>query len=435
MQKKVARLPTSRPNKFRWQARYTILSILLVTCVVSFMDRMAISVAIPYIAIDFHLNPTAMGMVLGIFFASYALAQIPGGLLADRFGVRRVATAAMLWWSAFTAITGAATHLTQMLVARFCFGLGEGVFPTCAFKTIAVWFPKQERATANAVMLASGSIGAALAPLVVVQIVSVLGWRAVFYSLCLPGVLVSLLFWLFISDKPAQSRHISPGELVELQESGVATGAAPQAPVSFFAILRQQTVLSYCVIYFLFDIAYWGFSNWLPTYLVKARGFSMLQMGVAASLPQLAGVAGSVLGGWISDRHFSDNRRVPIVAAQLLSALFLYLTFAARSAPMVVLCQTLAGFCLNGFFTAFWAIPMNTVSPQSMGVTSGVINTAGQTAAFVSPLLVGFLVGVGGGNFALTFVLLVVSVLASCATVLAIPGRLHPQPAIDLKLQ
>src|SRR6186713_336464 len=104
---------------FQWQARHTVLTILFITWIVSAMDRMAMSVAIPYIAADFHLSPQASGLVMSVFYAGYAISQIPGGLLADRFGARRVATLAMVWWSAFTAITGAATNLIQMVVVRF----------------------------------------------------------------------------------------------------------------------------------------------------------------------------------------------------------------------------------------------------------------------------------------------------------------------------
>src|SRR5690349_8670127 len=116
-------------NTFRWQARHTVLSILFATWIVSYLDRIVMSVAIPYIAADYHLSPLAMGIVMSVFFAGYSISQIPGGVLADKFGVRKVATLAMLWWSVFTAATGAAGNLTQMLIIRFVFGLGEGVFP------------------------------------------------------------------------------------------------------------------------------------------------------------------------------------------------------------------------------------------------------------------------------------------------------------------
>jgi sugar phosphate permease len=411
---------------FQWKARYTVLSILFIVWIVSFIDRMVMSVAIPYIAVDYHLSPLAMGVVMSAFFAGYSISQIPGGLLADIFGVRRVATIAMLWWSVFTAFTGAAANLTQMLIARFVFGLGEGVYPACGFKTIAVWFPKKERATANAIRWAAGPLGAALAPLAVVPIVSHWGWRAVFYSLFLPGVLISLFFWIFISDKPSESSRVSAEELVEIEENGAVAGQNSEPKVSFLKILKEPNVLKCFFVLFTVDIAYWGFTSWLPTYLVKARGFSMVQMSVAASLPHFAGAVGSIFGGWVSDKYFSSNRRIPIVAMQLISALLLYLTFSANSATMLVICQTLTGLCMNIFFTAFWALPMNTVPKQLMGVTSGFINMAGQIAAFISPIVVGYLVGAAGGNYDLSFMFLIVSLLVSCAIVFTLPSKFQP---------
>jgi sugar phosphate permease len=409
----------------RWKARHTVLSILFITWIVSTMDRMAMSVAIPYIAADFHLGAVASGLVMSAFYAGYATSQVPGGLLADRFGVRRVATLAMLWWSAFTAMTGAVTHLVQMLIVRFVFGLGEGMFPACALKTIAVWFPKKERATANAIMLASNPLGVALAPLAVVGIMSFGGWRSVFYSLFLPGLLVSLCFWIFIPDRPAQSHRVSPEELVEI-EDGAAQDS--QAKPTLLCVLQQPGVLKYFCVLFTFDIAFWGFTAWLPTYLVQARGFSMLQMGVAASLPYFAGTVGSVLGGWVSDSYFSNNRRMPIVLSQLLAALFLYLTFTAGTAGMLVVWQTLTGFFFLSVFSAFWALPMNTVPRSLMGVAGGFINMAGQAAAFVSPLLVGYLVGAAGGSFDHTFMFLIAALLVSSTIALTLPGKMQRAP-------
>jgi len=410
---------------FQWKARHTVLSVLFIAWIVSFMDRIAMSVAIPYIAVDYHLSPLAMGVVMSVFFAGYSISQIPGGLLADIFGVRRIATIAMLWWSAFTAITGAAANLTQMVIIRFVFGLGEGMFPACTFKTIAVWFPKKERATATAMVLASNSLGAALAPLAVVGIISLWGWRAVFYALFLPGVLISLLFWLFIPDKPSESSRVSPEEVVEIEESDVVPTQNSETKTNNLEILKEPNVWKYFFALFTFDLAYWGFLTWLPTYLVKARGFSSVQMGVAASLPFFAGTVGSVLGGWASDKFFSNNRRMPIVASQLLTALLLYLTFAANSVTMLVICQTLVGFFISCFFSVFWALPMNTIPKRFMGVTGGFINMAGQIAAFSSPIFIGYLVGVARGNFNLTFTFLIVSLLVSCAIVFTIPSNLE----------
>ena len=115
-----------------WRPRHTVLSILFATWIVSLMDRMVMSVAIPYIAKDFRLSPLEMGVTLSAFYATYALSHIPGGYLADKVGIRKVATVAMLWWSVFTGLTGATASIAQMLTTRLLFGVGEGVFPACA---------------------------------------------------------------------------------------------------------------------------------------------------------------------------------------------------------------------------------------------------------------------------------------------------------------
>jgi len=276
-------------------------------------------------------------------------------------------------------------------------------------------------------VLASNSLGAALAPLAVVGIISVWGWRAVFYSLFLPGVLMSLLFWKFIPDKPSKSSRVSPKELAEIEGGDDVATQSSETKVKLIEIIREPNVLKYFFVLFTFDLAYWGFLTWLPTYLVRARGLSAAQMGVAASLPFFAGVVGSVLGGWVSDKYFSNNRRIPIVGSQLATALLLYLTFAANSVTMLVTYQTLAGFFISCFLSVFWALPMNTVPKKFMGVTGGFINMAGQIAAFSSPIVIGYLVSIAGGHFNLTFTFLIASLLVSCALVFTIPSKLQIQ--------
>jgi MFS family permease len=344
-------------------------------------------------------------------------------MLADRFGVRRVATAAMLWWSLLTAVTGATANFVQMGLVRFAFGLGEGVFPPCAFKTIAVWFPRQERATANAIMMASNPLGLALSPLVAVAIMSLWGWRAAFYVLIIPGLMVSLLFWFFVPGRPAD------GAVMRDEEPDEGAEPPAGAKTDLARILRQPDLVKYFLILFTFDIANWGFTTFLPTYLVKIRGFSMVRMGVVASLPFFAGTAGYILGGWLSDRYFRTNRRTPIVTAQMAAALLLYLTYTAHSTAMLVTCQTLAGFFLGSFFAAFWAFPMNTIPKKRMGGASGFINMAGQIAAFITPLCIGSLVQAAGGSFAPAFMLLIGSLLVSGALALLLPARVTPLPA------
>ena len=410
-------------RRMQIKTRHIVLSILFVAWILSTMDRMVMSVAVPYIATEYKLSPLASGAVMSVFFAGYSIAHIPGGILADLYGVRRIATLAMLWWSAFTALTGAAMNFAQLVAVRFTFGLGEGIFPASAFKTIAVWFPKEERATANALMLASNPLGVGLGPLVVVGIMSFWGWQAVFYSLLVPGMLVAFLFWAFVRNRPAESKLISSEEVNEIGVDQEESASIQRPREIFRRILKEPNVVKYFLVLFFFDIAYWGFTTWLPTYLVKARGFSMVQMGLAASLPFFAGIAGCVAGGWLSDNCFPQNRRVPIVASEIMSAFFLYMTFSATSIITLVLAQTLAGFFLNLFFSAFWAFPMNTVPRNLMGVASGFINMAGQVAAFMAPSIVGYLVEADGGEYLLAFSLLISALFVSSAVVGTLPRQ------------
>lgn len=410
----------------RWKVRHTVLSIICVTWIVTYIDRTAISLAMPYIAGDYHLSSFASGVVLGVFFAGYSISQIPGGLLADRYGVRGVATLSLVAWSVLTAITGAVTSVTQMVFSRLLFGLTEGLYPGCAFKTIAVWFPKAERATANAVMFAFGTIGSAVAPLVVVPVMSYWGWRPMFYCLLAPGIVMSILFWIYVPDRPSESSRVSPAEVLEIEgndDAGESSGLDVKARLA--AMLKQRNVLKYFLVLFAFDTAYWGYSTWLPMYLVKARGFSMLQMGAATSLPYLVGVAGCIAGGWVSDKYFSHSRRRLIAVTQLVPAVLLLLIFAAKTATSVVIYQSLAEFFLEAFFAAFWALPMNTVSKSLMGITAGFINMAGQIAALIAPIVIGYLVGSSGNNYASTFKFVTFALLISYAILITIPAKLE----------
>jgi MFS family permease len=151
-------------------------------------------------------------------------------------------------------------------------------------------------------------------------------------------------------------------------------------------------------------------------------------MGVAASLPALAGTVGCIFGGWISDRLFRDNRRLPVVVAPVLSALFLYLTLTTTSVTMVMIYQTISGLLLNIFFAAFWALPISAVPKERMGITSGVINTGGQLAGATSPIVVGALVSASGGRFGLTFGVLVICLILVGVIALTLPGRARPKP-------
>lgn len=192
----------------KWKSRYTAVSIVFLIWLVSYLDRMVMSVAIPYIGMEFFLTPVEMGFVMSAFFAGYALCQIPGGILADKFGAQKVMMAGIFWWSIFTGVTGLVGSFTTMILARIVFGIGEGITPSGTWKTLATWTPVKERGFANSIMLSTNALGPAIAPLFVVAIMAALGWRYAFYLLVIPGLILCFLIWKFLPDNPADKRGL-----------------------------------------------------------------------------------------------------------------------------------------------------------------------------------------------------------------------------------
>jgi sugar phosphate permease len=253
------------------------------------------------------------------------------------------------------------------------------------------------------------------------------GWRATFCILFIPGIITAGLLWLYLRDRPADNNKLSPQELLEIEGNDRTQVQSASKKLTIEQVMQERTVWQCFLVLFFYDLTVKGFSAWLPSYLVKARGFNMLHMGMAASLPYFAGTLCCILGGWISDKFFSNHRRVPIVATQLLSALFLYLTCTTNVIGLLVIYQTLTGACLAFFLSTFWTLPMNTIPKAVMGTAGGFINMAGQIAAVVSPLAIGYLVQISKGGFYSAFMFLIGAVLVSTAIVFTLKEQKAPQ--------
>jgi sugar phosphate permease len=402
--------------------RNIILILLFATWTLSYMDRMVMTVAMPYIAKDFDLTPVTMGYVMSAFFAGYALFQIPGGMIADKFGPRRTMATAVTWWSLFTAATAMAQSYVSLLVIRVLFGLGEASFPGASWKTLSTWFPKKERATANGFMMSSNALGPAIAPLFVVAVMATFGWRSVFSFLFIPGIIMAILLWIFVKDHPSQSKKISKEELKEIE---VISGEKDNntKKMSFKDVIKLPLVWQLLLIWFTFDITFWGFSSWVPTYLVQGRGFDMVKMGINSSIPFFAGTIGLIAGGYISDKFFVGRRKHLIIGSNIISAIFLYMTLTTSAATLAMVMLSFSGFFICMSFGAIWALPMNVLKPEVMGSSSAFINFGGQVAGFISPIVIGYLIEASGGNFNTAFYFLIFGVLASA--VLALTVREH----------
>ena len=401
-----------------------VICAVLFCYLVAWLDRMAISMALPYIGKEFNLSATALGGILSAFFIGYAGCQIPGGWLADKFGSRRVITSSLAVWSLFTALTGMVGNITHMLLVRFVFGAGEGVFPGPVWKIVGSWFSKKDRGTANSCVLTSTTLGPALTPLIVAPLLAVYGWRAVFYLLGAIGVVCVFVSWRYIVDKPEDFPGIKAEEVQSIREQRAADemisanleqSIAPKA--SFWELIKEPRIWVMFFGVFFLTVPIWGYMTWLPTYLVKVRGMNLTRMAVAASIPFFVATVGMLLSGWMSDKFFRGRRRYLVIVSELLGAICLYLFYTTPSAEYALLYQSLAAGFLFMALGSIWALPVIYLPENLMGSGSGFVNTGGQLGGLVAPLAIGMVIDWTGGNYDAAFKLLALSCIVSCTII------------------
>jgi len=412
------------------KAKYRVALVIMVCYLVAWLDRMCISMAIPFMMKDLEFSATAAGSIMGAFFLTYSLFQMPGGIVSDKIGPRKVISGALVWWSAFTAFTGMVSSLTNILTVRFLFGIGEGMFPAPVWKTIGNWFNKKERATANSVILSTVALGPAITPIIMAPIIANYGWRAAFYILGAAGFLCALLSWRYLSDTPRQCRDISPQELAEYEAERAAEAAAGDtklAKASLGQLLASPIIWVLFTVWFTLTIAMYGYMTWLPTYLMKVRGLSLMSAGVAASIPFFFAAIGTGISGWIMDKFFKNNGKVLIIIAELLGAFFLYQFFNVADNTAAQIYQCIAAFFLWMALGAFWSVAVLVIPEHLMGSGSGFVNTGGQFGGFIAPIAIGFMIDYFGGNFASGFNVLIGSTILSAAIVALFLNNRKPE--------
>ena len=276
--------------------RHGVLGLLVLLFAITYIDRVCISVAGPRIQEDLHIDPIGWGWVTAMFALAYCLFEIPTGALGDRTGPRRVLTRVVLWWSAFTSLTGLMSNYYLLLLTRFAFGAGEaGAFPNAAI-VISRWFPSTQRASIAGVMLMASQIGGAIAPLLVVPIQIRYGWRAAFYLFGAAGVMWATVWYIWYRDSPAEKPGVSDAELAE-------TASLPRAPAHGFPwriALGSESVLATIGTAFCYVYVYTFFQTWFHTFLVRGRGFSEGGL-VLSALPYAVAACANLAGGAASD--------------------------------------------------------------------------------------------------------------------------------------
>jgi sugar phosphate permease len=401
----------------RSAGRWYILLLISLMYLITYLDRVNISSAAPVISQEFGFDKVTMGAIFSAFVWAYAIFQVPGGWLGDRFGARNVLTAIVAYWSVMTAATALASSAASFITIRFLFGIGEaGAFPG-ATRAMQLWYPRQERGFVQGITHSASRLGAAIAPPLVVFIIAggsvpwlsfsmpALGWRAAFFICGAVGLLWSLWWYLSYRDLPEQHGRVNRAELEHirgLDETGNVSQAKIEAKASvpWGTLLRSPNMWAIMCAYFTYVYCLWIFLSWLPTYLIEARGFTLLKGGLLASLPLLAGVVGDTVGGLATDYLLKRTantklaRRSVAITGMLGCCVFIVPAALTSDAYIAVYCLTAAMFFLECTIGPSWAVPMDTGGKYS-GTVSGMMNMAGNIGGALSPLVFGALVQFG----------------------------------------
>jgi MFS family permease len=375
--------------------RHGVLGFLILLFAITYLDRVCMSVAGPRIQEDLGIGPVGWGWVTGMFTISYCLFEIPSGTLGDRIGARRVLTRIVLWWSAFTSLTGLVSNFFVLLFARFCFGAGEaGVFPNSSI-VVSRWFPARLRASISGVNLMSSQIGGALAPLLVIPIQMRYGWRASFYIFGALGVVWAAAWYFWFRDSPAEKRGVSAAELAETAGNRAETHHAFPWRAAFSSpSIRALLFTTFCYVY-----VYNFFQTWFATVLVKGRGFTETGL-LLSSLPFVLGAVMNLTGGIVSDALVRKigvkwGRKVIGIVALSLAGLFTIAAMFTHQQILTVVFLSLVYGAITFQQSGVFGVCLD-VGKTNAGAMVGVMNTAAQVGGFLGSIAYGYIVSSSG---------------------------------------
>ena len=382
----------------RTNYRWTLAIFVHLFALMSFMDRINLSVATPGIIKDLHFTIVQIGTIQTAFFVCYALCQIPSGMLTEYLGHRRVLTFAVIWWSIFTCVTALCGRFSSWIVVRGVFAIGESPVYPGSNTAIAIWFPKKERGKAAGFLQSGGCVGRIIGIPLAVYIMAVWGWRAIFLVFGLAGVVLATAYYILMRTHPRESKFVNKAELdyiTEGREASTGTKRSIAPWKDFFRSSQFWAIIIPCVAT---NFINYIFVAWLPVYLVQARQFSLKQMGLAAVFVFAAEASGGLTGGSIADHVIRTQRGTPRIRAWLggmgllVCCCGLYMTATSTGQWITVMWLALS-LCSMGFsMGALWASCAD-MGGKFTGTVTGWMNFWGQLiGGGLGPVLIAWIV-------------------------------------------
>ncbi len=397
-----AAAPSGAPTR----ARHIAVLFTIVLAIITYIDRVCISMAAPSIQKDLGLSPIQMGWAFSVFGWAYAFFEVPGGWMADRIGPRRVLMRIVVWWSFFTAATGWVWSFSALIVTRTLFGAGEaGAFPNMT-RIFTTWLPTREREKAQATLWLATRWGGALTPLLMAYILQVLSWRRAFELLGLLGVIWAIAFYRWFRDDPATHPDVNRAELALLPPARET--AAVSGPLPWRLLVSKPSVWLLCAQYACLAYGWWFYVTWLPTYLRNSRGTSIKMSALLAGLPLLMGGVGCLISAALIPRiarvigSVARARRIVAITGFVGASASILIFTRIQDPRMAMVVLGFAGLFNDFVMPAAWAGCMD-VGGRYAGTLAGCMNMMGSIAGALSPLVVGYLLAWTNQDWTLTF--------------------------------
>ncbi|HEX4321486.1 MAG TPA: MFS transporter [Acidobacteriaceae bacterium] len=428
----------SSPRRSRRIARIQVFAVAILSFggVINYIDRGSLAIANTTIRADLGISATRMGVLLSVFSLAYAIAQLPMGILLDRFGERFVLGAGMFLWSATQAATGLVRGFASFFAARIGLAVGESPYVVSAVKSVNDWFDVRDRATPMGIVNASTTLGQAIAPPILTVAMLALGWRGMFMLIGVPGLLLSLAWYAFYRDR--KNVPMSPEENASLDASGPRPDAFRISASQWIGLFRLRTMWGMMLGFGGINYTVWLYMSWMPNYLEAEHHVSVAATGVLAIIPFLCGAVGMMLSGVLAD--FAVRRGIaPIRTHRAL--LVIGLTCSGLSTLLVpyIPGATGAAFGIGMalFFTYLagnsgWGL-VQSIAPSSIVASVGTIQNFGSfICASFAPILTGWLLD-RTHSFRLTLVICaMVSVLGALSYLLVVKDPIQlrePEPS------
>ena len=395
----------TRKTSVRWR----IFCLILLIVSINYIDRASLSVAMPAISREFGFGPAAQGLILSAFFWSYALMQIPGGWLADRYRPRVIIAGSALLWGAFQVGTALVTGYYGLLAARLGLGLAEGPIYPASGKLNAVWLPARERCRGAVIIDGGAPLGTAFGGLIIATLMGVFhSWRWAFVIAGLGTMAAGLLAYWYIRDTPREQPAANEAEIRYIETEHAKEDAllsdGQVGRTNILGFLRFRSFWGMVLGWLGFDLVFYGLVSWAPSYLAQARHLNLSAIGGSLFVIFGAGFVGEIFGGFLAD-HWKARGGAPNTVMRTLLGISgilttlstLLLAFVADAVLAVALLASTLFFLR--WAGLYWSIPATLTDRGRAGILGGMMNLAGNVGGILVPIIVGLIVQATGSYF------------------------------------